>query len=112
MSVSASEAYKDADPVVIVCAYDAQRFQNCIAPMALSLYIAKNNESTGKLTVIFISENGRDFTGIRSLNSKYFTDKSKVFCVNGGDKNMWSTSTAGRSSYDFFHPGSLYGANR
>ncbi len=101
MSVSASEAYKDADPVVIVCAYDAQRFQNCIAPMALSLYIAKNNESTGKLTVIFISENGRDFTGIRSLNSKYFTDKSKVFCVNGGDKNMWSTSTAGRSSYDF-----------
>ena len=101
MSVKASEEYKEADPTVIVCSYDPKQFRTCIDPIALSLYAVKNNESTGRLTVIFTSEDGHDFSGIRSLNSKYFTDDSNVFCVNGGDKNMWSTSTAGRSSYDF-----------
>ena len=60
MSVNASKEYREADPTVIICSYDAKQFANGIEPMAMALYIAKNNESTGKLDVIFTSESGHD----------------------------------------------------
>lgn len=101
MSVKASKEYKDADPTVIVCSYDAKQFENGIEPMAMALYIAKNNESTGKLDVIFTNETGHDYAGIKSLDSQYFKDNTNVFCLNSGEKNMWSTNTGARSSYTF-----------
>ena len=101
MSVNASKEYREADPTVIICSYDAKQFANGIEPMAMALYIAKNNESTGKLDVIFTSESGHDYAGIKSLDNKYFKDNSNVFCLNGGQKNMWSTNTGARSSYTF-----------
>lgn len=101
MSVNASKEYKEADPTVIVCSYDAKQFENGIEPMAMALYIAKNNESTGKLDVIFTSETGHDYAGIKSLDNKYFKDNTNVFCLGGGQKNMWSTNTGARSSYTF-----------
>lgn len=101
MSIKSSKKYKDADPAVILCTFDAKQFDKCIIPMSIALYLAKNNESTGKLNVIFASENNHDFSGIRTLNNKYFTDKSKVFCLNNGQKNMWSTKTGARSTYEF-----------
>ena len=104
MSVKASKAYKDADPVVVLCSYDPKQFENCIEPMASALYLIKNNESTGKLNVIFTSETGHDFSGVRSLSNKYFTDDTKVFCLNKGSNNMWSVNTGARSSYQFTSP--------
>ncbi len=101
MRVNASKEYKEADPTVIVCSYDAKQFNNNIEPMAMALYIAKNNESTGKLDVIFTSEVGHDYAGIKFLDKKYFKDNANVFCLNGGQKNMWSANTGARSSYTF-----------
>lgn len=101
MSVKSSKAYKDADPTVILCGYDPLQFENCIDPMASALYLVKNNESAGKLTVIFTRETGHDYSGIQKLNSKYFTDDANVFCLNPGSNNMWSVSTGARSAYQF-----------
>lgn len=101
MNIKSSKEYKEADPVVILCSYDAKQFKSCIAPMAMAMYIAKNNEATGKLKVIFTREEGHDFSGVQSLNSKYFKDNTKVFCLNGGSKNMWSQKTGARSTYTF-----------
>ncbi|MGN0658722.1 MAG: hypothetical protein ACI4LA_03865 [Emergencia sp.] len=99
--IKSSKAYKEAGPVVILCSYDCQQFENAIQPMAMALYIAKNNEDTGRLTIIFTSEDGHDFSGISSLNSRYFTDDTSVFCLNSGEKNMWSAETGAGSSYRF-----------
>ena len=101
MTVKSSKAYKEADPTVLVCSYDGQNFQNAIEPMAMALYAVKNNEDTGKLTAIFTAEEKHDYSGVQNLSSKYFPDNAKVFCLNGGSKNMWSVETGGRSSYAF-----------
>lgn len=101
MSVKSSEEYEEAAPTVVLCPYDCEQFQASIPPMASALYLIKNNEATGKLTVIFTSESGHDFRGIQKLNSKYFTADTNVFCLNGGSNNMWSVSTGARSTYQF-----------
>ena len=101
MEVDASENYKDAPPTVLLCAYDPNHFSDCIDPISVGLYLAKNNENTGKLNVIFTAENNHDFEGMIALDEKYFPDNANVFNLNGGSKNMWSTATAGSSSYTF-----------
>lgn len=101
MTVDAGEGYQDAPPTVVLCSYDPAQIDNCISPMALALYVVKNNESAGKLTVIFAKEENRDFSGVSGLNDKYFTDNANVFCLNGGGRNMWSFKTGGNSSYRF-----------
>lgn len=101
MKVKASKAYKDADPTVILCSYDPDHFNDCIDPISVALYLVKNNENTGKLNVIFTKEDSHNFEGIDKLDDKYFTDETNVFCLNGGSKNMWSTSTAYSSEYKF-----------
>ncbi len=101
MEVKSSKAYKEADPTVLVCSYDGENFQNAIEPMAMALYAIKNNEETGRLTAVFTAEEGHDFSSVQHLSSKYVPDNAKVFCLNGGQKNMWSVETGGRSSYEF-----------
>lgn len=99
MSVKSSTDYKVAPPTVIICNYDAQQFNNCIDPMAIAMYIAKNNEDTGELHVIFTSSTSNDFSGIQNLSDEYFTNNTNVFCLNGGKKAMFSTMTGGMSVY-------------
>lgn len=101
LQVEASEAYKDAEPTVLVCGYDAEHLNNCIDPISVALYVAKNNEATGELTVIFTEDEDHEFNGIKELDDSYFTDDSNVFVLNGGAKNMWSTTTAGNAAYTF-----------
>ncbi|MCI5688207.1 MAG: hypothetical protein MR303_06960 [Emergencia sp.] len=101
MSVASSKAYKQANPAVILCSYNAKQFDSCIAPMACALYLAKNNENTGKLRVIFVNDTGHNYDGIKALSEKYFTDQTNVFCLGYSDRNMWSTNTGGRSTYRF-----------
>ena len=101
MSIKRSDEYKKAAPTVLVCPYDGQTFRTSIEPVAMALYAAKNNENTGKLTIIFTAENGHDYSGIKALSHKYFTDETKVFCLNGGSRNMWSVESGGWSSYTF-----------
>lgn len=99
MHVKASTEYTISEPTVIICNYDADQFENCIDPMAVGLYIAKNNENTGELYVIFTSSVGNDFSGVEYLSDEYFTNDTNVFCLNGGAKAMFSTVTGGMSTY-------------
>ncbi|NBH61056.1 hypothetical protein D1155_05260 [Anaerotruncus sp. 80] len=101
MSVKSSKEYKEANPTVILCSYDAKQFEDCIIPMACALYLAKNNENTGKLRIIFTNDSGHSYDGIKALSKNYFTDNTSVFCLNYSDRNMWSTNTGGRSTYCF-----------
>ncbi len=101
MKVESSDTYKHVAPSVIVCGYDPEHFKHCIDPISVALYVAKNNEGTGDLTVIFTEDKNHNFTGIKKLNKKYFPDHANVFSLNGGSKNMWSTTTAATSTYRF-----------
>ena len=101
LKIKAAAPYKDAPPVVVLCGYDAEHFANCIDPMSVALYVAKNNEETGKLTVIFTENKNHVFSGIQALDKKYFPDNANVFSLNSGSKNMWSVTTAGNSTYTF-----------
>lgn len=101
MEVESSEAYKEAEPTVVLCSYDPKHFDDCIDPISVALYLAKNNEETGQLHVIFVQEKNHNFAGIQKLSEEYFTDDANVFCLNGGAKNMWSTATAVSSTYTF-----------
>lgn len=101
MEVETSEAYAQAPPTVVVCPYDTMQMQNSVAPLSLGLYLAKNNEGTGRLKVIFTDNSGNMFRGISSLSGEYFTDDSNVFCLSSGSVNIWSMRTGARSSYEF-----------
>ena len=101
MSIKSSSDYKSVAPTVIVCPYDKNQFNNYINPVAMALYTIKNNEKTGKLTVIFTQESGHDFSGVKALDSKYFTDSSNVFCLNGGQKGLFGLKSGASSTYAF-----------
>lgn len=101
MTVKASAYYRKADPVVVVCPYDSSQSQQYMAPMAMALYLAKNNEQTGRLTVVFARENKHDFSGIRGLSSKYFTKDTRVICLNGSGKSQFSMNTGAQMAFHF-----------
>ncbi len=103
MKASASAGYKEAQPVVICCPYDADQYLNYTNPIALSLYTIKNYEKTAPLTVIFIPERSHEFTGIRKLSSKYFTDESRVICLNDAQTGGISLNSGAGSLYEFSH---------
>lgn len=104
MTTDGTESYKDAPPTVVVCQYDASAasgISDYIPAMASGLYLAKNATDFGQLTVIFAPENQRDFSGISKVSSKYFPDDAQVFCLNPGNKQMWSFNSGSMSSYRF-----------
>lgn len=101
MYVPASEAYIDADPVVIVCSYDAASFVNCVDAISSALYAIKNNEETGELTVIFSPVSNGNFTAVQNLSSEYFSDDAKVISLSGASKALWSVNSGGYSNYTF-----------
>lgn len=101
MSIPADSKYKDAEPTVIVCNYDSKNFINNIDTLASALYIAKNHEPTGKLTVIFTDNEGNGQAGIQKLSASYFSGKPSVFVLESGVKNMWATSSAAMHTYKF-----------
>ncbi len=104
MTVTGTESYNDAPPTVVVCQYDASAasgISDYIPAMASGLYLAKNATEFGQLTVIFAPENHRDFSGISMASSKYFPDDAQVFCLNPGNKQMWSFNSGSMSSYRF-----------
>ena len=101
MEIETSEAYVSAPPTVVFCPYDALQIQNSIAPLSIGMYLAKNNENTGRLKVIFYNNTGNNFDGLRALSKEYITDNSNVFCLSSNSKNIWSMNTGASSSYEF-----------
>ena len=101
MNSPAGKDYKKAKPTLLVCSYNVDHFEGCIAPMALSLYLAKNNDDTGKLRIIFTNNTENSFKGIQALDKDYIKGDWNIICVNGNGNNFWSTKTGGSSSYEF-----------
>ena len=101
MTIPSSEEYRDAPTSVILCNYDAKNFKALMDPMSVALYLAKNNENTGELRVIFTASNGIDFSGIKGLDPKWIPEDSNVFCLSDGDKQMWAFDSAMMTSYRF-----------
>ncbi len=103
MTKPSSTEYEKAAPTVIICPYDSLQETEGIAPIASALYIMNNNESTGELTVIFTQEKGHRFTGAKALNSSLFTDKTRVFYLNGTSKGQFSLKSASSMLLQFTH---------
>lgn len=101
MSVDGTEMYRDAPPVVVVCQYSASALSQYIPTIAEGLYLAKNAVDYGNLTVIFSPESNRNFEGISHVSSRYFSDDAQVFCLNPGQRQMWSFNSGSSSSYKF-----------
>lgn len=103
MSVKAKEGYKDTTPTVIQCSYDEKDMERCATPIATALYVAKNTEATGPLKIIFTSEIGRDFSGITSLDSSYFTNKTNVISLGSSTKKLISVNSGSMNTYTLSH---------
>lgn len=101
MSVNSSEKYKKAAPTVIVCPYDASQFSTYVNPIAISLYLIKNNENTGKLTILFVREEQHRFTGAETLTAADFPDGANVFVLNGSSQGRFSLSSGASAYYHF-----------
>lgn len=101
MGRKASKGYEDADPVIIVCPYDAEQFQAYVYPAAMALYIIKNNEGSGKLRIVFTPETRHHFEGIHDLSDSWFKGHAKVFTLNASKKGMISLASGAGSTYRF-----------
>ena len=100
MNVDGSIEYKDAPPTVILCPYDVNNL-NTIDPIIMTMYALKNNEETGRLTALFVPENGHDMQSYSKLKKKYFKKNSNVICLNGDTKAIVSEAAGGASTYRF-----------
>ncbi len=101
MQVETTEMYRDAEPTVVVCSYDADNFISSIDPMSTALYLIKNNEETGALTVIFTPNTDSNFTAFETISTEYFPDNANVFTLSGGKKQLWSVNSGAVSTYKF-----------
>lgn len=101
MKIETSESYASAPATVVICPYDAKQMQNSVAPMAIGMYLAKNNESTGRLKVIFTDNTGNRFSGVKKLSSKIIPKDSNIFCLSSNEKSYWAVHTGAGSSYRF-----------
>ena len=101
MTIETSEAYAQADPTVVICPYDTLQMQNSVAPMAIGMYLAKNNEATGHLTVIFTDNTSNRFTGLQKLSPEYIPENANVFSLCSNSKSYWAVNTGGGVTYDF-----------
>lgn len=101
MKRKASSSYQQAPPTVIVCPYDSATFADTAAPMAMSLFLIKNTEGTGDLTVVFTPRYQGTFDKLAKLDKSVFEDEARVFCLNDGPKGMFSLSTGSGATYRF-----------
>ena len=101
MEIETSESYAQAPTTVVICPYDSLQMQNSVAPLAIGMYLSKNNEATGRLKVIFTDNTGNTFKGIRKLSSKYIPANSNVFCLSSNSKSYWAVNTGAGSAYEF-----------
>lgn len=104
LHVPAGEYYGDASPTVVLCNYDAQNFMAYIDPMACAMYIAKNNENTGDLTVIFTAGSGSDLYGIQGLDPEVIPPEANVFYLSEGARAAWSFQASQSGVYAITGP--------
>ena len=101
MLVDGSERYKNVPPTVLVCSYDEHAVDETLSTITMALYIAKNNEDTGRLTVMFVPETGHNLSYADKLDKKYFKKGSRVICIDGGEMANVAAVTGGASHYNF-----------
>ncbi|MDD6153978.1 MAG: hypothetical protein PUB39_00170 [Eubacteriales bacterium] len=101
MKKSASKGYSKADPTVVICPYDADQQSTFSDAMTLCFYLIKSKEKTGALTVVFTPESNHDFSGIKTVSKKYFTDKTKVIALNGAAAGNFAVNTGGAETFRF-----------
>lgn len=100
-NIPSSKKYKSADPVLIICSYNSDDMENSIQAVASALYIAKNNEKTGKLDVIFTDASEKSNNSLSNIDKKYLKDNTKVFCISSTEKGNFIAQTAATSEYTF-----------
>lgn len=100
MNVDGSIEYKDAPPTIIVCPYDINNMST-MNPIIMTMYALKNNEETGRLTVLFVPEEGHDMAAYTKMKKKYFKNSANVICLNGDNSAIVSEITGGASTYKF-----------
>lgn len=99
-SIPSSKKYKSADPVLIICSYDSDNMEDSIQAVSSALYIARNNEKTGKLDVIFTDES-ESGSRLSNIDKKYLKKNTKVFCISSSEKGNFIAQTAAVSEYAF-----------
>ena len=104
MKIPASEGYEQANPTVLLCPYDAAQYNEYVNPAALSLYLVKNHENTGPLTLIFTPEKKNNPVGIQKLSAEWFTDDTDVIVLNAAEKGLISLRSGAASTYAFTSP--------
>lgn len=98
--IPASENNETVDPIVLICAYDAQKFKESVSSMVMGMYIAKNIESSGNITIIFSPSSSGSFEAIKSA-AKYIPENAKVFCVSNGSKSGVGFNSGYSSKFTF-----------
>lgn len=100
MNVDGSIFYKDAPPTVIVCPYDANNMST-MNPVITTMYALKNNEETGRLSALFVPEEGHDMAAYEKMKKRYFKKNANIICLNGDVRAIVSDNTGGASKYEF-----------
>lgn len=99
-TIPSSKNYKSAEPTLIICSYDSKNMEQSIHSIASALYIAKNNEKTGKLNVIF-TDASKSNNNLSNIDRKYLKDNTKVFCLSSSETGKIINQTAATSEYRF-----------
>lgn len=101
MHREASSLFTDAAPTILVCSYDISDLNSAVDPLTMAFSALKVNKEMGDLTVIITSDEGRAFSGAKTLDPSYFPDNANVFTLSQGNKHMYSLNSGGSSSYMF-----------
>lgn len=96
-----SEAYAKAPATTVVCPFCADTLSSSIETIAAGLYIAKNNEDTGNLFVVFTPEDEGRFPGLETISDLYFPAGAYVFCLSAGEHAQWTFNSGALGKYSF-----------
>lgn len=99
LQIPATEGLEANKPSVILCGYDYSCIESSINSIVSALTIAKNDQTHGEYTVIFLSEDKGDIAASEALADKYFSDDSQVFYLGNSNTSRIANATGGYEEY-------------
>ena len=100
-TIPATEEGEDVSPVAVICSFDANNMDSHTIEMASAMCISNNLRANGKITVVFMAEDGTDKYGAEGFDINHFTDDTQVLFLNDTNSYRVSTVTAGYRQYRF-----------
>lgn len=98
-TIPPTEGAEEAQPTAIICNFDAEHMDSYVTEMATALCVAKNSESHGKLSIVFMPVEDGEMVGAKDFDMNHFEENTAVFVLGSSSAAKVSMVTGAYQYY-------------